>query len=73
MGFPGTSELAVEPRPGQAGELLLPVKFRSLGLSLFTTVTTIGSAFDVTLEELRLETLLPADGESETNLRQLLS
>jgi hypothetical protein len=40
-------------------------------LRLFTTIATIGAPYDVTLEELRLETLLPADADSESLLRRL--
>ena len=35
------------------------------------TVATIGAAHDVTLEELRIETLLPATAEAEKLLREL--
>lgn len=40
-------------------------------LETFTTIATIGAAHDVTLEELRIETLLPATAEAEAILRQL--
>ena len=40
-------------------------------MRLLTTIATIGAPFDVTLEELRLETLLPADPETESILRSL--
>ena len=40
-------------------------------LRLISMVATIGAAFDVTLEELRLETLLPADPDTESILKGL--
>lgn len=40
-------------------------------ITLFTTITTLGTPHDVALSELRLESYLPADDESETFLRAL--
>jgi transcriptional regulator with XRE-family HTH domain len=52
------------PRPG---DLLLPIHMRigDLDLRLFTTIMTLGTPHDVTLQELRIETFFPADQESE--------
>jgi hypothetical protein len=36
-----------------------------LDLRLFTTIMTLGTPQDVTLQELRIETFFPADQESE--------
>jgi transcriptional regulator with XRE-family HTH domain len=49
------------------GDLLLPIHFRKgdLELRLFSTIMTLGTPQDVTLQELRIETLFPADHESE--------
>lgn len=62
----------VEPPP-TADELLIPIVLRTpLGeLEVFTTIATIGAAHDVTLEELRIETLLPATAAADALLRQL--
>ena len=56
-----------------ADELLVPIILRTpVGeLETFTTIATIGGAHDVTLEELRIEVLLPATAESEARLRTL--
>ena len=56
------------------GDLLLPVHIRRDGLELrlFSTIMTLGTPHDVTLQELRLETLFPADEESETRWRALI-
>ena len=40
-------------------------------LSLFHTITTLGTPQDVTLQELRIETSFPADAESEAFLKSL--
>ena len=57
----------------RADELLVPIVLMTpLGtLETFTTLATIGAAHDVTLEELRIETLLPATAEAESILRRL--
>ena len=41
-------------------------------LSLLTTITTFGTAQDLTLQELKIETFHPADPESEKQLRRLV-
>ena len=69
--YPGVADLS-DRRPLPSGtELLLPLHLRIEGkdLKLFTTIATIGAPYDVTLEELRLETLFPMDADSETMLR----
>jgi hypothetical protein len=55
--------------PGRvhAHDLLLPIHIRKpdLDLRLFSTIMTLGTPYDVTLQELRIETFFPADAESE--------
>jgi transcriptional regulator with XRE-family HTH domain len=48
-------------------DLLLPVHIRKDGreLRLFSTIMTLGTPQDVTLQELRIETFFPADPSSE--------
>ncbi len=50
-----------------AGDLLLPVHIRTdrVELRLFSTIMTLGTPQDVTLQELRIETFFPADEASE--------
>jgi ABC-type phosphate transport system permease subunit len=50
-----------------AGDLLLPIHIRKnhLELRIFSTIMTMGTPQDVTLQELRIETFFPADQESE--------
>jgi transcriptional regulator with XRE-family HTH domain len=49
------------------GDLLLPFHIRmgDLDLRLFSTIMTLGTPQDVTLQELRIETFFPADRDSE--------
>jgi len=62
----------VPAAPGPSGalrpaDLLLPIHIRKEGLELrlFSTIMTLGTPRDVTLQELRLETFFPADAASE--------
>ena len=68
-GVPG-----VTGAPGPT-DLLLPVHFRINGidLRLFSTIMTLGTPQDVTLQELRIETFFPADADSEAALKMLTS
>ncbi len=40
-------------------------------LAFFSTVTTFGTAFDVTLSELSIEAFFPADGETVEALQEM--
>ncbi len=67
------------PSPSEAllpsgNDLLLPIHYRfgEVDVRLITTITTLGAAYDVTLEELRLEVSYPADRASEAALRGLV-
>lgn len=53
--------------PLSAGDLLLPIHIRAgrLELRMFSTIMTLGTPNDVTLQELRIETFFPADETSE--------
>jgi transcriptional regulator with XRE-family HTH domain len=54
--------------------ILLPVTLcrSELSLDLFTTITTVGTPLDITLQELRIETLFPADAKSREALRTVV-
>ncbi len=71
--YPGIADLPEAQPVPTSSALLVPLHLRieDLELKLFTTIATIGAPYDVTLEELRLEALLPADADSEASLRQL--
>ena len=65
------------PKPGTVIALdppsspVLAMHFRKheISLRLFTTIATLGTPQDVTLEELRIESLFPADAETASLLR----
>jgi transcriptional regulator with XRE-family HTH domain len=52
---------------------LLTVEFAKGGcvLCFFTTITTLGTPHDITLQELRLESFFPADAATECNIQAL--
>lgn len=56
-----------------AFDLLLPVHLRKgdVELRLFSTIMTLGTPTDVTLQELRIETFFPADDRSEQAWKML--
>ena len=55
------------PTTVTAGDLLLPIhpKVGDTELRLFSTIMTLGTPHDITLQELRIETFFPADAKSE--------
>jgi transcriptional regulator with XRE-family HTH domain len=59
--------------PVSAGDLLLPIHIRTddFELRIFSTIMTLGTPQDVTLQELRIETFFPADSESEATWMRL--
>lgn len=62
--------LPAAPTALDALPLMVGVHFRreSLSLNLFTTIATLGTPLDVTLQELRIETLFPADTHTKQTL-----
>jgi transcriptional regulator with XRE-family HTH domain len=67
VAYPGVAELRSHPRPEATSELVVPLRLTTADgaeLSLLTTISILGSPNDVTLDELRLETFLPADQPS---------
>lgn len=70
-GYPNIKALDPVPHAEhQVDRLLLPMEFEMDGieLSLFSTITTFGTAVDVTLDELSVELFYPAD---DTTARML--
>lgn len=61
------------PRVPSARDLAVPLHLDLGGrhLRLLTMIATIGAAHDVTVAELRIETLLPADGDTRDALVEL--
>lgn len=70
--YPGVADLTpgtIQPTTRFLTEI--HVTADDLDLRLYTTIASLAAAWDVTLEELRLETLLPADAETADALRRL--
>ena len=61
---------SLNPREDVPAGLLLPIRLRKgpVDVRLFSVISTIGAAIDVTLQELRLESFFPADAASEATL-----
>lgn len=59
--------------PLRPSDLLLPIHIRTadLDVRLFSTIMTLGTPQDVTLQELRVETFFPADEDSQARLTAL--
>lgn len=70
MAYPDIPETFGSPDWWNAPRPLLTMTLRQGGerLTLLSTITTLGTPFDVTLEELRLETFFPADQETRLAL-----
>ena len=51
--------------------LAIEMQKREAHLRFFTTLTTLGTPYDITLHELRIESFFPADGPTDTALRAL--
>lgn len=58
-----------------AADLLLPIHLRvgDDDLRLFSTIMTLGTPTDITLQELRVETFFPADSASEATWARLVA
>ena len=56
-----------------SGTPVLPIELSrgQLGLRYFTTLTTLGTPHDITLQELRIESFFPADEATEAATRRL--
>ena len=66
-----SEELPNDTAPPTGTNMLLPAIIHTLEgqrLSFLTTISTMGTPYDVTLDELRLETLFPADEETRVAL-----
>jgi transcriptional regulator with XRE-family HTH domain len=62
-GLPALSQIAVPAEP-QAPALTMHFRVGATSLRLFTTLATLGTPHDVTLQELRIESFFPADDET---------
>lgn len=73
LAFPGVPRRWQRPSPETPLLPVIPVTFRKGGktFAFFSTVTTLGTAQDVTLQELRIECFFPMDAATERNAQEL--
>jgi len=74
MGYPGIAEAWQPSARTTQNTMLLTVHLKrgDLELEFFSTIATLGTPYDITLQELRIECLFPADARTEHNWKQLL-
>jgi transcriptional regulator with XRE-family HTH domain len=72
ISYPGVAELWQTSSRSTHNDLILTTHFRQNGLNLrdlnlrfFSTIATLGTPYDITLQEIRIECLFPADEETE--------
>jgi transcriptional regulator with XRE-family HTH domain len=71
LGYPGVGGIAADVHD-PASMLFVPLRLRTAGgleLSFFSTLATFGTAVDITLAELAIESFFPADAETAEALR----
>jgi transcriptional regulator with XRE-family HTH domain len=66
LAFPGLPALSHVLSPGELQTPVLTMHFRrqDVSLRLFTTIATLGTPLDITLQELRIECFFPADDDT---------
>jgi transcriptional regulator with XRE-family HTH domain len=73
LAFPGIPRSWRHLRPETPLHPVVPVRFRAHGRAFdyFSTVTTLGTPQDITLQELRIECFFPMNAETEREAREL--
>jgi transcriptional regulator with XRE-family HTH domain len=73
LAFPGVPRCWQRPSPETPLMPVIPVTFKkgAKTFAYFSTVTTLGTAQDVTLQELRIECFFPMDAATERNAKDL--
>lgn len=73
ISYPGISELWNSFAFSTQNELVLSIhlKKEDVNLRFFSTIATLGTPYDITLQELRIECLFPADEITENNWKFL--
>ncbi len=71
LNYSGVAELARNIRADPVPAPILKVKLRkdAIALALFSTITTLGTPLDVTLQDIRIESFFPADAATEKFFR----
>jgi transcriptional regulator with XRE-family HTH domain len=72
LGYPDVPGLAQGPSIEDTHEPILMIHFRKgeLSLKLFTTLATLGTPLDVTVQEIRIECFFPADAATADVFKQ---
>jgi transcriptional regulator with XRE-family HTH domain len=72
LAYPGVPSLAQAPtlEDPQAPVLAIHFRKKATSLRLFTTIATLGTPQDVTVQEIRIECFFPADDESARLFRE---
>jgi transcriptional regulator with XRE-family HTH domain len=72
--YPGVADLPSRPPLPTGNDLMVPMQVETDEgiLRFISMIATIGEPFDVTLSELRIETLLPGDRFTESKLREVM-
>ena len=67
LALPDVTSLSEVPPPEEGHLPILPIHFRrgETSLHLFTTIATLGTPRDITLEEVRIECFFPMDDATE--------
>lgn len=73
LALPGLPETVLVSDPEQAALPVLPLHLKRDGaeLRLFSAITSVGTPQDITLQELRIESFMPADDVTDAALRAL--
>ena len=73
LSYPDVADHLSDADPDAAPQLVLPVHVKKgdFEVKTFSTLTTIGSPLDITVQELMIEMLFPADEASDETFRQL--
>lgn len=72
ISYPGVSEVWQISKPAQQALLLtVHFKYNDLNWQFFSTIATLGTSYDITLQELRIECLFPADEATEQYWQQI--
>ena len=73
LAYPGVDEAMARVTPPADAAIVIPLQLELDGqrTSWFSTIATIGTPQDVTLQELRIESMFPADDETESAIRLL--
>jgi transcriptional regulator with XRE-family HTH domain len=73
MSYPGISEVWHTSERAAQNTMLLTIHLKraNLELQFFSTIATLGTPYDITLQELRIECLFPADETTEQNWQRV--